>query len=45
MKKINWKEVWEETKQRGNPSGLEKWILYVGIFWLVFTYVRWWLES
>ena len=45
MKKINWKEVWEETKQRGNPSGFEKWILYIGIFWLTYVYVSWWYEN
>ena len=39
MKKINWKEVWEESKKYGNIEGGE-WALYVLlafllIFWLL----------
>ena len=40
MKKINWKEAWEESKKYGNIEGGEKWALYVLlafllIFWLL----------
>ena len=40
MKKINWKEVWEVSKQYGNIEGGEKWARYVVlafllIFWLL----------
>lgn len=28
MKKINWKEAWEESKKYGNIEGPEKWALY-----------------
>lgn len=28
MKKINWKELWEESKKYGNIEGTEKWTLY-----------------
>ena len=36
MKKINWKEVWNESKKYGNIEGPEKWaLIVVGIFMLI----------
>lgn len=38
MNKINWKEVWEESKKYGNIEGGEKWTLYVV---LGFIFILW----
>tara|TARA_A100000164_G_scaffold177248_1_gene157413 strand:+ start:178 stop:315 length:138 start_codon:yes stop_codon:yes gene_type:complete len=45
MKKINWKEVWEESKKYGNIEGPEKWALYFVLFLAVFLYTSWWYEN
>jgi len=36
LKKIDWKEVWEESKKYGNIEGGEKWALYILLSFLVF---------
>ena len=38
MNKINWKEVWEESKKYGNIEGGEKLALYVV---LGFIFILW----
>ena len=38
MNKINWKEVWEESKKYGNIEGGAKWALYVV---LGFIFILW----
>ena len=45
MKKINWKEVWEESKKYGNIEGPEKWALYFVLFFVIFIYAGWWYEN
>ena len=45
MKKINWKEVWKESKKYGNIEGGEKWALYFVLFLAVFLYTSWWYEN
>ena len=39
MKKIDWKEVWEVAKDRGNLEGGERWALYILLGFLVFLYL------
>ena len=39
MNKINWKEVWEESKKHGNIDAPEKWALYILLGFVVFFWV------
>ena len=39
MKKIDWKEVWEAAKDRGNLEGGERWALYILLGFLLFLYL------
>ena len=42
MKKIDWKEVWNESKKYGNIEGPEKWaLIVVAIFMLIFVFPYW----
>ena len=36
MKNIDWKEVWDVAKDRGNLEGGEKWALYILLGFVVF---------
>tara|TARA_B100000029_G_scaffold264073_2_gene260236 strand:- start:701 stop:829 length:129 start_codon:yes stop_codon:yes gene_type:complete len=36
LKKIDWKEVWKESKKYGNIEGGEKWALYILLGFVVF---------
>tara|TARA_B110000495_G_C22976742_1_gene573781 strand:+ start:1197 stop:1322 length:126 start_codon:yes stop_codon:yes gene_type:complete len=37
--KINWKEVWKESKKYGNIEGPEKWALIVLLCFVVFFWI------
>ena len=39
MKKISWKEVWEESKKYGNIEGAERLALYFVLFFMLFLYL------
>ena len=36
MNKINWKEVWEESKKYGSIDAPEKWAIYTLLGFVVF---------
>jgi len=45
MKKIDWREVWQESKKYGKIEGPEKWALYIVLFFVVLFTTSSWLYN